>query len=38
MEEGGGVALSSLGPQYHALCLQWMYCNGEAHIAFGRVL
>ena len=37
-EEGGGVALSSLRPRYHALCLQWMYRNGEAHTAFGRVL
>ena len=33
---GGGVALSSLRPRYHELCLQWMY--GEAHKAFGRVL
>ena len=37
-EEGGGVALSSLQPRYHALCLQWMYRNGEAHTAFSRVL
>ena len=33
-----GVALSSLRPWYHALFLQWMYRNGEAHTAFGRVL
>ena len=37
-EEGGGVALSSLQPRYLALCLQWMYRNGEAHTAFSRVL
>jgi hypothetical protein len=37
-EEVGGVALSSLRPWYHALCLQWMSHNGEAHKAFGRVL
>ena len=37
-EEGGGVALSSLHPRYHALRLQWMYCNGEGHTAFSRVL
>ena len=30
-KEGGGVALSSLRPRYHALCLQWMYRNGEAY-------
>ena len=30
-EEGGGVALSSLWPRYHALCLQWMFHNDEAY-------
>ena len=37
-EEVGGMALSSLRPWYHALCLQGMYHNGEAHTAFSRVL
>ena len=37
-EEGGGVALSSLRPRYHAHCLQWIYRKGKAHTAFGRVL
>ena len=37
-EEGGAVALSSLQPRYHELCLQWMYRNGEVHTAFSRVL
>ncbi|CAL8349126.1 unnamed protein product [Boreogadus saida] len=37
-EEGGGVALSSLQPRYHALCLQRMYRNGEVHTAFSCVL
>ena len=32
-EEGGGVALCSLQPRYHALCLQWMYRNREPHTA-----
>ena len=38
--EGGGVALSSLRPWYHALVftVDVLYRNDEAHIAHGRVL
>ena len=35
---GWGCGPEQLRPWYHALCLQWMYRNGEAHTAFGRVL